>query len=108
MYVPLLICLCSLPYPFEKQTSLDVYRLAQDLSCKAMDNLYECGGSTIRNYTLIICRVFFFQDGLFGSYSHTPTGHRLAITIRKFCDITSLLNVMDAIDGKQILLSCPN
>ena len=64
--------------------SLVVYRLVHGFSCKAMDNLYGCGESTIRKYTLIICRVLSRQDELFGTYIHVPRGHRLVDTIRKF------------------------
>ena len=46
------------PVPIRKQVSLVVYRLAQGLSCKAMDNLYGCSESTIKKYTLIVCKVF--------------------------------------------------
>ena len=35
------------PVSIRKQVSLVVYLLAQGLSCKAMDNLYGCGESTI-------------------------------------------------------------
>ena len=71
-----------------------------------MGNLYGCGQFTIRKYTLIVCRVLSSQEGLFGRYIHTPTGHRLTDSIRKFRDITGLPNVMGAIDGTHIRLSC--
>ena len=93
------------PIPIRKQVSLVVYRLAHGFSCKAMDNLYGCGESTIRKYTSIVCRVLSHQDGFFGIYIHAPRGHRLADTIRKFRDITSLPNAVGAIDGTHIPLS---
>ena len=68
------------PIPIRKQVSLVVYRLAHGLSCKAMDSLYGCGESTIRKYTLIVCKVLSSEDGLFGRYIHAPTGHRLIDT----------------------------
>jgi hypothetical protein len=94
------------PIPIRKQLSLVVYRLAQGLSCKAMDNLYGCGGSTIRLLTLIVCKVFSSEEGLFRRYIHASTGYGLTDTIRKFCDITGLLNVVDTIDDTHIQLSC--
>ena len=72
------------PVPIRKQVSLVVYRLAQCLSCKAMDHLYRCEKSIIRKYTLIVRKVFSAQDGLFGRYIHAFIGHRLTDTIRKF------------------------
>ena len=93
------------PIPIRKQVSLVVYQLAHGFSCKAMDNLYGCGESTIRKYTSIVCRILSRHDGLFGTYIHAPRGHRLVDTIRKFRDITSLPNVVGAIDGTHILLS---
>ena len=94
------------PVPVRKQISLVVYRLAQGLFCKAMDDLYGYGQFTLRKYTLIICKVLSPQDGLFRRYIHTPTGHRLTDTIRKFCDIIGLPNIVGAIDGTHIPLSC--
>ena len=93
------------PIPIRKHVSLVVYRLAQGLSCKAMDSLYGCGESTIRKYTLIVCKVLSSADGLFGRYIHAPTGHRLTDTIRKFREKTNLPNVVGAIDGTHIPLS---
>ena len=46
------------PIPIRKQVSLVVYQLAHSLFCKAMDNLYRCGESTIRKYTVIVCKIF--------------------------------------------------
>jgi hypothetical protein len=92
--------------PIRKQMFLVVYQLAQGLSCKTMDNLYGCGESTIRKYTLIVCKVFSSQEGLFGRYIHAPTGHSLTDTIRKFRDITGLPNVVGTIESTHIHLSC--
>ena len=78
------------PVLVRKQIPLVVYRLAQGLSYKAMDDLYGCGQSTIRKYTFIICKVLSLRDGLFRRYIHAPTGHRLTDTIRKFHDISFL------------------
>ena len=66
--------------PITKQISLVVYWLAQGLSCKAIDDLYGCGQSIIKKYTLIICKVLSSQDGLLRRYIHAPTGHRLTDT----------------------------
>ena len=93
------------PKPIRKHVSLVVYQLAHGYFCKAMDNLYGCGESTIRKYTSIVCRVLSRQDGLFGTYIHAPRGKILADTIRKFPDITGLPNVVGAIDGTHIPLS---
>ena len=73
--------------------------MAQGLSCKAMDNFYVCGESTIRKYTLIICKAFSAHDGLFDRYLHAPIEHRQSDTIRKFREKTGLPNVVGAIDG---------
>ena len=82
------------PTPIRKQMSLVVYRLAQGLSCKVIDNLYGCGESTIRKYTLIVCKIYSSADGLFGRYIHAPTRHKLTNIIRKFYVKTGLPNVV--------------
>jgi hypothetical protein len=46
------------PVPVRKQVSLVVYRLAQGLSCKAMDNLYGCEASTLGNIPLLFVEYF--------------------------------------------------
>jgi hypothetical protein len=84
---------------------LVVYRLAHGFPCKAMNMLYGCGKSTIRKYTLIVCRVLSSKNGLFGAYIHAPRGHRLVDIIRKLGDLTGLPNVVGAIDGTHIPLS---
>ena len=45
------------PIPIRKQVSLIIYRLVHGFFCKAMDNLYGCGESTIRKYISIVCSV---------------------------------------------------
>ena len=67
--------------------------------------MYGCGESTIRKYTLIVCRVLSSQHGLFGRYIHAPTRHRLANTIRKFRDNTGLPNVVGVIHGTHSFVS---
>lgn len=87
------------------QIPMVVYRLDQGLSCKAIDNLYGVGENIFRMYMLIICRIFSFQNGLFGKYIQASTRHRLVDIICMFCDIIGLPNVVGVIDGTHILLS---
>ena len=94
-----------IPISIRKQMSLIVYQLAHGFSCKAMNNLYCCRESIIRKYTLIVCKVLPCQDGLFSTYIHVPRRYRLVDTIWKFREITSLPNVVGAIDGIYIPLS---
>lgn len=54
---------------------------------------------------LIVCKIFSYQDGLFGKYIYAPTGHKLINIIRKFREKTGLSNVVGAIDDKYIILS---
>ena len=63
------------PVPITKQFLSFIYQFAQGLSCKAMDNLCGCRESTIRKYTLIVCKVLSAQDGLFGRYIQASIGH---------------------------------
>jgi hypothetical protein len=65
------------PIPVWKQVALVIFRLVHAYSCKAINNLYGCGESTIRKYSLIVCRVFYCRDVLFERYIHAPRGHRL-------------------------------
>jgi hypothetical protein len=44
------------PVPVRKQVKLVLYRLAHGVSCARMHNLYGCGESSIRKYTMIVCR----------------------------------------------------
>ena len=84
---------------------LVVYRLTHSFSCKVMNNLYGYGESTIRKYTLIVCRVLSSRNGLFGTHIHEPRGHSLMDTICNLRDHTGLPNVVGAIDGTHIPLS---
>ena len=93
------------PIPIRKQVCLVLYRLAHGYSCKAMNMLYGCGESTIRKYTLIVCRVLSPRNGQFHAYVHARRGHRLMDVIRKFKGLTGLPNVVGAIDGTHIPLS---
>ena len=43
------------PVPVRKQVKLVLYQLAHGASCIRMRNLYGCGESTIRKYTMIVC-----------------------------------------------------
>ena len=71
-----------------------------------MYNLYGRGQSTIRKYTMIVCRALGSnEDGLFVQFIHTPSGDRLHNVIEKFRDITALLNIAGAIDDSHIPLS---
>ena len=64
------------PVPVQKQITLVLYRLAHDISCARMHNIYGCGESTIRKYTIIICRVLASREGIFHHFIHTSTGDR--------------------------------
>ncbi len=71
-----------------------------------MHNLYGCGESTIRKYTMIVCRALGSgEDGLFFQFIHTPTGDRLQNIIEKFRDIMGLSNIAGAINDTHIPLS---
>jgi hypothetical protein len=97
------------PLSIRKQIKLVIYRLAHGLSCKKMQDLYGCGASIIRKYTMRICRVLSSREGLFSVYIHTPTGDRLQDIIEKFRDITGVPNICGAIDGTHIpLLTRPD
>ena len=103
---PVAITFVSPSIPIRKQIKLVLYRLAHDVSCAKMHNLYGCGESTIRKYTLIICRVLASREGMFHHFIHTPTGDRLQGIIEKFRDITRLSNIASAIDDTHIPLTC--
>lgn len=94
------------PVPVRKQIKLVLYKLAHGISCSRMHNLYGCGESTIRKYTIIICRVLASREGIFHHFIHTPTGDRLQNIIENFRDITGLPNIAGAIDGTHIPLTC--
>ena len=60
------------PIPVRKQVKLILYRLAH------MHNLYGCGESSIRKYTIIVCGALgTVEGGLFFQFIHTPQGDRL-------------------------------
>ena len=59
----------------------------------------------LEKYTLIVCKIFFSADGLFGRYIHAPTRYRLTDSIHKFREKTGSSNMVGAIDGTHILLS---
>jgi hypothetical protein len=61
------------PVPVENQIKFVLYRLAQGVSCAKMHNLYGCGESIIRKYTMIVRRALGSgEDGLFFSLSTLP------------------------------------
>ena len=94
------------PIPIRKQMKLVLYRLAHGMSCARMHNLYGCGESTIRKYSMIVCRVLGTgEDSLFFQFIHTPQGDRLQNIIESFRDITDLPNIASTIDGSHISLS---
>ena len=71
-----------------------------------MHNLYGCGESTIRKYTMIVCRALeTADDGLFFNFIHTPYSDRLQSIIESLKDITGLSNIVGAIDGIHIPLT---
>ena len=64
---------------------LVLYRLAHGVSCAKMHNLYGCGESTIRKYTIIVCRALeIAKGGLFFLLIHIPQGDRLQNIIESF------------------------
>ena len=44
------------PILVRKQVKLVLYGLVHGVSCARMHNLYGCGESTTRKYTMIVCR----------------------------------------------------
>jgi len=94
------------PIPIRKQVKLVLYRLAHGVSSARMHNLYGCGESTIRKYSMIVCRALgSAEDGLFFQFIHTPDGDRLQRIIESFRDITGLPNIAGVIDGTHIPLT---
>ena len=71
------------PVPVRKQIKLVVYKLVHGVLCSRMHNLYGCGESTIRKYTIIICCVSASRKGIFHHFIYTPTGDRLQNIIGK-------------------------
>ena len=66
------------PILVRKQVKLVLYRLAHGVSCVRMHNLYGCGESTIRKYTMIVCKALGTAEyGLFFQFIHTSHGDRL-------------------------------
>ena len=94
--------------PVRKQVKLVLYRLAHGVSCARMHNLYGCGEFTIRKYTMIVYRVLGSggQDGIFFHFIYTPHGDRLQSIIESFRNLTGLPNIVGAIDGTHIPLTC--
>ena len=82
-----------------KQINLVLYQLTYGISCERMDVLYECGFSTIRKYTKIICRFLSNHEGLFSIYIHAPIENRPYDIIDIFRDVTGLPNICEAIYG---------
>jgi hypothetical protein len=94
------------PVPVRKQVKLVLYRLSHGVSCARMHNLYRCGESIIRKYTMIVCRALGSgEHGLFFQFIHTFSGDRFQSIIEKFKDITGLPNIAGAIDDTHIPLS---
>ena len=94
------------PIPVRKQIKLVLYQLAHGVSCARMHNLYGCGESTIRKYTMIVCKALgIAEHSLFFHFIHTPHGDRLQNIIESFRDITGLSNIVGAIDGTHIPLT---
>jgi len=91
------------PVPVRKQVKLVLYRLAHGVSCARMHNLYGCGESTIRKYTMIVCRALGSgENDLFFQFIHTPSGNMHQSIIKKFRNITRLPNIAGAIDDIHI------
>jgi len=104
---PTVITFVKPPIPTRKQMKLVLYRLAHGISCARMHNLYGCGESTICKYTMIICQALgIAKDGLFFHFIHTPHGDHLQSIIESFRDIISLSNIVGALDGTHIPLTC--
>jgi hypothetical protein len=94
------------PVSVRKQVKFILYRLAHGVSCARIHNLYGCGESTIRKYTMIVYRSLgSIEDGSFFQFICTPSGDRLQNITKKIRDITGLLNIAEAIDGTHIPLS---
>jgi hypothetical protein len=94
------------PIPVRKQIKLVLFQLAKGMSHELMNDLYGCGASTIRKYTIIVCGILSTRDrGLFSTYIHAPTGERLHDIMKKFRNVTGLSNVCGSIDGTHIPLS---
>ena len=94
--------------PVRKQVKLVLYRLAHNVSCARMHNLYGCGESTIRKYTRIVYRALATrgEGSLVFHFFHTPHSDRLYNIIEGFRDLTGLPNIAGAIDGTHIPLAC--
>ena len=94
------------PIFVRKQVKLVLYQLAHGVSCARMHNLYGCGESTIRKYTMIVYKALgTTKHGLFFQFIHSHHGDRLQSIIESFRDITRLPNIASAIDGTHIFLT---
>ena len=94
------------PVPVREQIKLVLCRLAHDVSCTRMHNLYGCSESTIRKYTIFICRMLASRGGIFHHFIHTHIGDKVQSIIEKFRDIIELSNIIGAIDGTHISMTC--
>ena len=72
------IDICEASYIHQEACVISCISISPWFSYKAMDNLHDYGESTIRKYTLIVCKVFSCYDGLFGTYIHVLRGHIVA------------------------------
>lgn len=92
------------PISGEQALACVLWRLAQGHSSKTVSVLFGIGESTIRKYTRIICRVLCSESMFQRVRITVPTGQRLARIMSDFQAITSLPQIVGAIDGSHIRL----